>query len=73
VRSLLITSNPVLFSAAEALMKESGLAYRILGPDTLVEDSGVQQIIVGDDDYEAGRKLLDEGLKPVRPESTEWA
>ena len=72
MRSLIITRDPVLFSAAEALMKESGLAYKALDRETLVEDSGVQQIIVDDDDYEAARALLREGLKPMASGDTEW-
>jgi hypothetical protein len=70
MKSLLKTADPVLFGAAETLMKDSDLNYVVLNGETVLENSLMQQILVDDDDYEEARKLLIEGLKP-RPRDTE--
>ena len=71
MRSLIITRDPVLFSLAESLMKESGFAYSVLDSQTQMDSSGLQQIIVDDADYEAARRILRDGMKKVQ-QNTEW-
>lgn len=75
MRELLRTSNPVLVSFVEALLRDAGIAYHVADVNTSVIEGSIgifpRRVLVEEDAvYRARKLMIDAGLAGELPATT---